>query len=127
MAARGRTVRQRRTTWTRTINTRRGETRAPRMDVTIVIPVLNERDNLRPLVEEIEAALAPTGREFEVLAVDDGSTDGSREVLRALAREKPWLRAVLFRQNYGQSAAFDAGFRHAAGRFVVTMDADGQN
>jgi glycosyltransferase involved in cell wall biosynthesis len=97
------------------------------MDITIVLPVYNEQENLRPLVDEIEAALGPTGRAYEVIAVDDGSTDGSARVLRELAEEKPFVKALFFRQNYGQSAAFDAGFRHAAGAIVVTMDADLQN
>ena len=97
------------------------------MDITIVLPVHNERDNLRPLIAEIESALGPLGRAYEVIAVDDGSNDGSARVLRELAAEKQFVRVLVFRQNYGQSAAFDAGFRHAAGRYVVTMDADLQN
>ena len=97
------------------------------MYLSIVLPVYNERDNLRPLLDELEQALDPLGRDYEVIAVDDGSTDGSDRVLRDLAAERPFLKVVFFRQNYGQSAAFDAGFRHAGGRFVVTMDADGQN
>jgi glycosyltransferase involved in cell wall biosynthesis len=97
------------------------------MDITIVLPVHNERDNLRPLLEEIEQALSPIGQDYEVIAVDDGSNDGSGRVLRELAAEKRFLKVLVFRQNYGQSAAFDAGFRHATGRFVVTMDADLQN
>jgi glycosyltransferase involved in cell wall biosynthesis len=96
-------------------------------ELSLVIPVFNERDNLRPLLEEIEAALTPTGRTFEVVAVDDASTDGSSLLLRELAREKPYLRVLFFGFNCGQTAAFDAGFRHASGSLVVTMDADLQN
>ena len=97
------------------------------MDISIVLPVFNERENLRPLLEEIEQALVPFGRDYEILVVDDGSTDGSTQALRALAPAHPRLKVLFFRNNYGQSAAFDAGFRHAAGRVVVTMDADRQN
>ena len=97
------------------------------MDISIILPVHNERENLCPLLAEIEAALRPMDRAFEVLAIDDGSTDGSAELLQTLASEKTYLKTIRFRQNYGQSAAFDAGFRFAQGQVVVTMDADGQN
>ena len=96
-------------------------------EITVILPVHNERENLAPLLAEIEQALDGMDRSYEVLAIDDGSTDGSGDELRALSREKPHLKAILFRNNFGQSAAFDAGFRHASGRIVVTMDADGQN
>jgi glycosyltransferase involved in cell wall biosynthesis len=97
------------------------------MEITVVLPVHNERDNLRPLLDEIAQALDPLGQAYEVIAVDDGSTDGSTQLLRDLAAENPHLKVVFFRHNYGQSAAFDAGFRHASGKYVVTMDADRQN
>jgi glycosyltransferase involved in cell wall biosynthesis len=97
------------------------------MDIDIILPICNERENLRPLFEEIEHALEPTGRSFEVIAVDDGSTDGSVDLLRDLAVEKSYLRVIAFRQNYGQAAAFDAGFRASTAKLVVTMDADLQN
>jgi glycosyltransferase involved in cell wall biosynthesis len=97
------------------------------MDVSVVIPVFNEQENLRPLLEEVEQALAPLCRPFEVIAVDDASTDGSRALLRQLAAAKPFLKIIRFRRNCGQSAAFDAGFRHASGRVVVTLDGDRQN
>jgi glycosyltransferase involved in cell wall biosynthesis len=96
-------------------------------DVSVVLPIYDEKDNLRPLLDEIESALTAAKITFEVIAVDDGSRDGSRELLAELAKEKPWLRVVLFRRNCGQAAAFDAGFRHATGRRVATMDADRQN
>lgn len=99
----------------------------PRLDLSVVVPVYNEVANVEPLVEEIEAALLPTGKRFEIVAVDDGSNDGSREALRALAAKRPHLKVVAFRRNCGQAAAFDAGFRFASGVQVVTMDADLQN
>lgn len=97
------------------------------MDISVVVPIFNEVENLVPLIEEIEAALDPTGKSYEIIAVDDGSDDGSPELLRKLAGEHPRLRGVFFRKNSGQAAAFDAGFRNASGAVVVTMDADLQN
>jgi len=97
------------------------------MDISVIVPVFNEAENLAPLVAEIEAALDPTGKSYEIIAVDDGSDDGSAELLKKLATEHVNLRAVFFRKNSGQAAAFDAGFRNASGDVVVTMDADLQN
>jgi glycosyltransferase involved in cell wall biosynthesis len=95
------------------------------VDVSLVIPVYNERENLAPLLEEIAAALA--GRRYEVVAVDDGSTDGSLVALKALKSAHPGLHIVAFAANAGQTAAFAAGFRAARGTVIVTLDADGQN
>ena len=85
----------------------------------------DERDNLEPLVREIASALA--GRHYEIVAVDDGSTDGSLETLKDLKRTHSELHIVSFEANAGQTAAFAAGFRAARGAVIVTMDADGQN
>ena len=93
--------------------------------VSVVIPVFNERENLAPLLAEVAAALG--SRAYEVVAVDDGSTDGSGEALVALRSRYPALRVVRFARNAGQSAAFAAGFRAARGAVLVTMDADLQN
>jgi len=95
------------------------------IEVSLVIPVYNERENLAPLVDEIAAALA--GRRYEIVTVDDGSTDGSLEKLKALKRAHPLLHIVAFATNAGQTAAFAAGFRAARGSVIVTLDADGQN
>lgn len=97
------------------------------MDLSVIIPVFNERENLRRLIEEIDAVLIPTGRSYEVIAVDDGSTDGSTDVLCELHHEKAHVKVIVFRRNCGQAAAFDAGFRFAEGSIVATMDADLQN
>jgi len=95
------------------------------VDLSLVVPVYNERENLPLLVEEIARALP--GRRYEIVAVDDGSTDGSLDVLRALKREHPELHIVAFAANAGQTAAFAAGFDAARGGVIVTLDADLQN
>ncbi len=94
-------------------------------DLSLVVPVFNERDNLPLLVREIAAALA--GRRYEIVTVDDGSTDGSLEALKTLKRAHPELHIVAFAANAGQTAAFAAGFRAARGEVIVTLDADLQN
>ena len=95
------------------------------VELSLVVPVYNERDNLPLLIEEVGRALA--GRRYEVVAVDDGSTDGSLDVLKALKRAHPELHILAFAANAGQTAAFAAGFAAARGRVVVTLDADLQN
>jgi len=97
------------------------------MDLSVVIPVYNEEDNLRPLWEELREVLEGTGRTYEVIFVDDGSTDRSFSILRELARGDPHIKVLKFKRNCGQTAAFDAGFRMARGEVVITMDADLQN
>ncbi|HEX7184584.1 MAG TPA: glycosyltransferase family 2 protein [Thermoanaerobaculia bacterium] len=105
----------------------RKEPLASAPEVSLVIPVYNEEENLPVLDGEIRQAMETAGRSYEVLYVDDGSTDGSLEVLRVLARQDARVRIVRQRRNSGQSAALDAGFRHARGGIVVTLDADLQN
>lgn len=95
------------------------------MQLSLVVPAYNERDNLAPLLEEIAAALK--GRSYEVIVVDDGSTDGTLETLKALRRDHPQLRIIAFERNAGQTAAFAAGFRAARAPIVITLDADLQN
>jgi len=97
------------------------------LTLSVLLPIKNEEGNVVPLLDQIERALAPLGHPFEVIAVDDGSTDGSRAVLEGEAARRPYLRVLVFRRNAGQTAAFDAGFRHATGDVIVTMDADLQN
>ena len=98
-----------------------------RIDLSLVIPVFNERDNLVPLTGEIRDVLQGTDYSYEVVFVDDGSSDGSGEALRHLAAEDPRIRTISFVRNSGQTAAMDAGFRRARGDIVVTLDADLQN
>jgi dolichol-phosphate mannosyltransferase len=97
------------------------------LDLSIVIPIKNERDNIQPLVERIASVFAPLGKRYEIIYVDDGSTDGSFAVLERLRDTHPYLKALKFDRNYGQTAATDAGCRHAAADVIVTMDGDLQN
>lgn len=99
--------------------------RAPRYSV--VVPAYNEAENLPVLIEEIEGAMTGLGEPFEVIVVDDGSTDGTLRVLRTASAGRGWLRWLSFAENAGQSAAFDAGFQAARGEVIITMDADLQN
>jgi glycosyltransferase involved in cell wall biosynthesis len=98
-----------------------------RPDVSVVVPLLNEMLNLDDLHRQLSDALRATGRSFEILLVDDGSTDGTREALLRLEERDPTVRAVLLRRNFGQTAAFSAGFDRARGDVVVTSDGDLQN
>ena len=97
------------------------------VDVSVVIPLLNEADSLRPLMEQIGKTLAATGLRFEVIFVDDGSTDGSITVLEELHGVHDEVRVIQFRRNFGKAAAYAAGFDVAAGRTIITMDADLQD
>ena len=97
------------------------------MDLSIVIPVFNERENLQPLWEAVREALEPLGLQWEVLMVDDGSLDGSTEVLAALAESNDHIRVLELARNFGQTAAIAAGFEHARGEIIIPMDADLQN
>ena len=98
-----------------------------RPSLSVVIPVFNEEDNLRPLLEELAAVLRPLGRGFEILCVDDASTDRSVPVLNELKTVHPELRVLRHRVNSGESAAQASGFAQARGDIVITMDADLQN
>ncbi|MFA5204420.1 MAG: glycosyltransferase family 2 protein [Lentisphaeria bacterium] len=100
---------------------------AETVDISVVIPVFNEQDNLRPLLDELDGVLQQTGRSFEVVCVDDASTDNSLPVLRSLRQSRPWLRIVRHSVNSGESAGEATGFRFARGEIVITIDADQQN
>jgi glycosyltransferase involved in cell wall biosynthesis len=96
-------------------------------DLSLVIPVYNEVENLELLVEEIAAAFDNQPLTYEILFVDDGSSDGSFNLIQELSGRYSQIGAIRFRRNFGQTAAFSAGFNHARGRIIVTMDADRQN
>ena len=97
------------------------------IDLSVVLPVFNEAGSLPRLISELTEVLQQMGRPYEIVAVDDGSSDDSVGVLCRLQDSEPNLRIVEFRRNFGQTAAFDAGFDYARGEVIVTMDADGQN
>jgi glycosyltransferase involved in cell wall biosynthesis len=95
--------------------------------VSVVIPIYNEEENLPELVERVGHALLRTGRSFELICVDDGSKDDSAPVLAELAAARSWLKPLYLIRNYGQSAALQAGFDQARGEIIVTLDGDLQN
>jgi len=98
-----------------------------RPHLSLVIPAYNEQENIEALLMRVEGALSRTGRLFEVIIVDDGSTDRTPELLRQGMSRLPWLRVLRMGRNGGQSAAFEAGFAAARGDVIATIDADLQN
>lgn len=99
----------------------------PQPDVSIVVPIYNEVESLSQLIEAIASSLNDTGLNYELICVDDGSKDGSAELLKQLALTYAHLRAVILRRNYGQTAAMAAGFKNSRGRIIVSLDGDLQN
>jgi glycosyltransferase involved in cell wall biosynthesis len=97
------------------------------VDLSVVIPVRNEAPGLAELHRELTATLSAWGRPYEIIVIDDGSTDQSFATLRRLQAMDPRLRVIRFRRNFGQTAAFAAGFAYARGRLIVTSDGDLQN
>ena len=97
------------------------------VELSIVIPIRNEAPSLVELHREFTDTLTACGRTYEIVIVDDGSTDESFEILARLQTADPHLRVIRFRRNFGQTAAFAAGFAHARGRLIVTSDGDLQN
>ena len=96
-------------------------------NLSVVIPIKDERDNLRPLHDRLRQALEPLGLVYELILVDDGSVDGSFPVLEELAARDPHLKVVRLRRNFGQTAALQAGIDFSTGETLVTMDGDLQN
>ncbi len=96
-------------------------------DLSILIPIYNEQPNIAVLMERLFAVLRALPHSFEVLAIDDGSQDGSFQALQAEAARRPELKVIRFRRNYGQTAAMMAGIDHAAGQVLISIDADLQN
>jgi glycosyltransferase involved in cell wall biosynthesis len=97
------------------------------VDLSIVVPVYNEEENIHGIHREVSAALDGTGIDFELILVDDGSTDGSFRNLREIAAADDRVKVIRFRRNFGQTAAMAAGFDAASGRVVIPMDGDLQN
>lgn len=97
------------------------------MDLSIVVPLLNERESLPVLVDRLHRVIGAMDKRYEIILVDDGSTDGSWEEIKQLAREDDRVKGIRFGRNYGKSPALNEGFRAAHGRVVITMDADLQD
>jgi glycosyltransferase involved in cell wall biosynthesis len=97
------------------------------LDLTVVIPIRNEAPGLADLHRELTTTLGAWGGSYEIIVIDDGSTDDSFPILAQLQASDPRLRVIRFRRNFGQTAAFSAGFAHARGRLIVTSDGDLQN
>lgn len=97
------------------------------MKYSVVIPLKNEEENISDLIAELEPVMEKIGAPWELLCIDDGSTDATLDKLQALTKQKPFLRVLKFDRNYGQSSAFDAGFKNAKGEWVITLDGDRQN
>ena len=97
------------------------------MDISVVVPLYNEEESLPELAAWIERVMAENGFTYEILFIDDGSTDGSLETIKRLAEKNPAIHAVSFSRNYGKSPALNTGFRRVKGDVVITMDADLQD
>lgn len=94
---------------------------------SIVVPLKDEEDNIAILINEIEPIMNKTDEPWELICIDDGSKDSTPAILASLKNKKPYLIIVTFKENYGQSSAFDAGFKRAKGEYIITMDGDLQN
>ena len=103
------------------------DAREPQLELSVVIPLYNEEQNVEPLLAELLATLRPLDRRFEIICIDDGSSDGTFAALARVARDEPALRVIRFRRNFGQTAAMSAGIEAAHGAVIVPMDGDLQN
>lgn len=97
------------------------------MKYSVVIPLKNEESNIVDLIEELEPIMHGLNETWELICINDGSTDNTQTILQNLATKKKYLRILKFNKNYGQSSAFDAGFKAAKGEFIITLDGDRQN
>jgi len=97
------------------------------LQLSLVIPAYNEQEVIPHLLDRVHAALSRTDQPFEVIIVDDGSSDDTPRILQQALHDRPWLRVMRLAKNSGQSAAFDAGFKAARGQVIATIDADLQN
>jgi len=99
----------------------------PEIDISVVIPVYNEEENLPTLISQLTEVLEGLGRSYEMVFVDDGSTDQSRKIVRERASQTPQIRMLGFKKNCGETAAGAAGLKEARGKIIITIDADLQN
>jgi len=98
-----------------------------RIDTSVLVPALNEEESLSELNERLRTALESTGQTYEIIYINDGSTDHTQEMLEGFRANDPRVKVIEFNRNYGQHMALFAGFERAAGRVMVTIDADLQN
>ena len=94
---------------------------------SVIIPLHNEESSITDLIEELEPVMQSLSQPWELICIDDGSTDQTKKVVSELCTIKPYLKLISFDKNYGQSSAFDAGFKAAKGSYLITLDGDGQN
>ncbi|MFH1770970.1 MAG: glycosyltransferase family 2 protein [archaeon] len=97
------------------------------IEISVVVPAYNEEENIFPMYKAVTEVLGPLGKPYEIIYVDDGSTDRTVEELKKVCAKDKHVKAVIFRKNFGQTAAMDAGFKQAQGRVIFPMDADLQN
>jgi dolichol-phosphate mannosyltransferase len=97
------------------------------MKYSVVIPIKDEEENIKELIQEIEPVMEGLRQKWELICIDDGSIDRSLLILQDLCKSKPYMRILSFTRNFGQSAAFHAGFKAARGELIITLDGDGQN
>src|SRR5262249_40778451 len=109
------------------ISDSRTEASRPVFDLSIVVPLFNEAYNLLPLYEALNAVLIRMNKTWEILFINDGSTDGSYDLLCRLAERDRKVKVINLRRNFGQTAAMAAGFDYAHGRIIIPMDGDMQN
>ena len=95
--------------------------------LSVIIPIYNELGSVKPLYEKLDSVLKDLNWDYEVLFVDDGSTDGTREILKQIAEKDPHIKLIFFSRNYGQTAAMSAGFQFAQNNIIIAMDGDLQN
>jgi len=96
-------------------------------DISIVVPVFNEKENIYPLYTKLRQVLESLKKSYEIILIDDGSTDGTGNILRQISQKDKLVKIIIFRKNFGQTAAISAGFDYAKGDIIVTLDADLQN
>lgn len=97
------------------------------MDISVVVPLLNESESLPELINWISRVMEANGFSYEIILIDDGSNDGSWEVIEGLKNQFPTIVGIKFRRNYGKSAALSVGFEASQGNVIITMDADLQD
>jgi len=108
-------------------NTKIERSKDKTLDLSVVVPIYNEADNVERLYKSLEEVLSKLDKNYEVLLIDDGSTDGTTDKLAEIHKRNPKYKVIQFRRNYGQTAAMSAGFDYSAGNVIVTIDADLQN